>query len=242
MDSLQYFGFVGINPQVRKEVLALMNKCSSNGKSLNLRDFVDFCDKLETNKWSHYDQVHQEMEHGGNFLDKIWLNSSGKSDSLPWNTFLESFFKQLGVSTQNQFTIDCLQYFFQVKKNTDQITTRNCKFFKSLFKSLFPSSRSEEKGNKFLTSICELYKQEFFFGYQTRTEAEKILNNYKEEAFLVRISENQKRLVLSCMKMSETHKIIEHEHYGKDSILEEYIQELRKQGYFIAKSKNEYFK
>jgi len=203
-------------------------------------------DKL-LEKWKLYEQVFGQMEVGGKILDDIWLNvaskvTAGKSDTLPWNTFLESFLTRLGVSiTQNQKTLKCLRYFFQVKQDTDLITENNFELFKNIFKSLFPSSPNEGKGNKFLTSICDLYEQEFFFGFQTRPEAEEILNKYKDEAFLVRISRKENRLILSCKKMSDPHKIIEHEHYGTDgAILVEYVQEnLKKDGYFVVPSKNE---
>jgi len=182
-------------------------------------------------------------------LDQLWVNvreKTGQNDSILWYTFLDLFLEKLGVSdrhTQNKTTLHQLQYFFQVKRESDPITKEIFELFKSLFSSLFPSSSSPLEGNKFLKSICELYSQNFFFGFQSRDEATKILNRCKNGSFLIRISKNEKRLVLSCLIISPPHKFVEHEHYnfGKDRpILEEYVRDCLA-GYEIAQNKGEYF-
>jgi len=86
----------------------------------------------------------------------------------------------------------------------------------------------------------------FFFGYQERPDAERILCSSPIKAFLVRISKKQKRFVYSSLHMEpDKHKIIEHEHYVKDGgpILLKYTQEnFYNKGFIVASSKATEFK
>jgi len=255
MKNLKFFGFAGKNPQVKKEVKNVMDDCcSNNGKSLTLVEFVHFCDKLEegkyTEKWKHYEKVHENMIGGGEILEEIWKNASKKSgqhgDSLPWNDFCEFFSQKLGVDiSHNKNWQKVLEHFFNIESsNTIQIINKKYfRIFKNIFSSLFPSSPKE--GTKFLDSICELYNQDFYFGYLSRDQSEMILKESEGKAFLVRISENVEALVFSSPHTDPEHQKIEHEHYRQDGgpLLLKYIEEnFYSIGIVGASSKKKYFK